>query len=155
METIHVDCWRHLEQFGINMLTGEACHHSMRLLCDVNADGRDLLLDYFGMPVTTVISNAWNSRVNSEPAVGSFMLHRGSCLQIAEFAMVRTDVKAIVYKGGDAIMGIYTQHMLEQYTKLIEDWPDTTGRWTMRTLGSSNHPHVGSRNTHAMSGRSE
>lgn len=153
METIHIHCWQDMQQFGINALTGEACAHAMRLLCDVNADGRDMLLDYLGMPMTTVVSGAWNSRVNNEPAVGSFMLHRSSLLQIAEFAMMRQNPRAIVYKGGEAIMGIFTDHMYEQYKKLVEDWPNTTGKWTMRTIGRSSQPHEGSRNTHAFTGR--
>jgi hypothetical protein len=155
METIHVDNWQHLQQFGINALTGEACAYAQRLLCDVNAEGRDMLLDYLGMPMRTVISGAWNAQVNGEDAVGSFMLHRNSLLQVAEFAMLRSHPKAIVYKGRDAIMAIYTQHMMEQYKKLVTDWPATTGQWTMRTIGQSSQPCVGSRNVHAMTGRTD
>jgi hypothetical protein len=155
METIHVDSWRDMAQFGINALTGEACAYSVRLLCDVNDDGRMLLLDYFGLPLMMAGSPAWNSQVNGQPAVASFMLHRESLLQVAEFAMLRMHPKAIVYKARSAIMGICTDDMLEEYRKLVESWPAGPDRWTMRTIGKSAQPHVGSRNTHAFTGRTE
>jgi hypothetical protein len=153
METVHIGSWGDLEQFGVNALTGEACAYGMRLLCDVNADGRDMLLDYLGLPMTTQASAPWNSSVNNEPSVGSFMLHRRELLHIAEFAMIRNGAIAIVYKADEAVMGIYTEHMAEQYQKLVDDWPNTTGKWTMRGTGKSSQPGEGSRNTHAFTGR--
>jgi hypothetical protein len=155
METISVSSWEHLQQFGINALTGEACAYAQRLLCDVNDDGRMLMVDYLGLPAMMAGSPAWNSEVNGEPAVASFMLHRNSLMQVAEFAMLRSNPKAVVYKGREAIMAIYTDHMMAQYKLLIDAWPSMTDAWTMRTLGKNTQPHVGSRNTHAYSGRTD
>jgi hypothetical protein len=152
MDTIHVSSWQDMTQFGINCLTGEACAYAMRLLCDLNEDGAGLMMDYLGVPM---LGKNWNSMVDGKPAVASVMLHRSSVLQIAEFALMRRSPKAIVYKGGEAIMGVFTQHMFEQYMKLVEDWPNTTGKWTIRTIGRSSQPHVGSRNVHAATGRTE
>jgi hypothetical protein len=156
METIHVSSWEHLKQFGINMLTGEACAYAQRLLCDVNEEGRSLLVDYFGLAGDEAVKRNWNdTQINGLDAVGSFMLHRNSLMQVAEFAMLRSNPKAVVYKGREAIMAIYTDHMMAQYKLLIDAWPSMTDAWTMRTLGKNTQPHVGSRNTHAYSGRTD
>lgn len=159
-ETIHIGSWADMQQFGINALTGEACAYAMRLLCDVNEDGRDLVVEYFGLRAAQhegeeVLPANWNSLVDGKPAVGSIMLHRQSLLQVAEFALQRSEPLAIVYKGGESVMGVYTPHMLDEYRKLIDNWPATTHRWTMRTIAASAHPHVGSRNVHAATGRTD
>ena len=41
MKTIH--CWNDLSAYGIELLTGEACGLSYRLLCDVTAAGKKLI----------------------------------------------------------------------------------------------------------------
>lgn len=152
MEAIHLHNWSDLQQLGINALTGEACKFGMRLLCDVNEDGAAIMLDYLGV---TMLSPNWNTRVNGKPSVGSVMLHRESFMQIAEFAMLRMPgLKAIVYKGGAGVTGLFTAHMAGQYVELIQNWPSTTDKWTLRRIGKPD-PNVseGSRNIHQATGR--
>jgi hypothetical protein len=152
MEAIHIHSWSDMQQLGLNVLTGEACKFAQRLLCDVNEDGAALMLDYLGV---AMLGKNWNSTVNGKPAVGSVMLHRESLLQVAEFAILRMpDLRAIIYKGGAGVSGLFTCHMTSQYLTLLKDWPSTTDKWTMRRVGKSD-PNVseGSRNIHQASGR--
>ena len=46
----HVHCWNDLRQFGINILTGEACALGMRVLCDLDEQGVRLMREVFGLP---------------------------------------------------------------------------------------------------------
>jgi hypothetical protein len=151
MDSINVHSWQDLKHFGINALTGEACKFSRRLLCDLNEDGAALMMDYLGV---TMLAQNWNSTVNDKPAVASVMLHRSTCIQIAEFALLRSPgIKAIVYNGDSSIMGVFTDKLVEQYHELVKNWPNTTAKWSMITCNANYAPGVGSRNTHAMSGR--
>lgn len=154
-ETLHINCWRDLEPLGINMLSGESCAFAMRLLCDVNETGRDLIVDYLGLPYDALLARPWNSRVNDQPSVGSILLHRDSLLQLAAFALTRDGAMAIV-NTNIGIIGLYTQELIERYTEMLAAWPETHAKWTLnrnyRVLG---HPHEGSRNVHAMTGRSQ
>ena len=65
----------HLKQYGISLLTGEACAYNMRVLCDLSQKGKKLISGYLGLPDCTFAPN-WNSTVDDEPAVASIMLPR-------------------------------------------------------------------------------
>jgi hypothetical protein len=156
-DTIIIDSWRSMEQLGINALTGEADRLSLRLLCDVNADGRELVIDYLGLPVDTLLSPSWNSSVNDAPSVGSIMLHRDSCQQLASFALFRKGALANIYLGHQ-IMGIFTEERLAQYEELAKS-SVADGNKAMQVsihrspLIGSTAPGYGTRNTHVATGR--
>jgi hypothetical protein len=153
-DSLHVYNWRDLQQFGIGILTGESCAFSMRLLCDVSAKGRTLVLDYLGLPFDTQLARNWNGHVGEEQAVGSVMLHRDSLKQIAEFAMFAMGVLACVYTRGGEVMGIFDVDLLTAYENMISAAPDD--HWDLRrNYRCPGQPSVGSRNVHAMTGRSE
>ncbi|WP_144106774.1 hypothetical protein [Paraburkholderia sp. BCC1886] len=152
MDSIHINNWQDLQHFGINALTGEACAYSTRILCDVNAEGCALLLDYFGLPPQGIVSRPWNARVKDEPAIGSFMLHRHSLRQLAEFALLRMEAKAIVYRGEDATVGLFTDELLANYEKLMQEMPSSTKQWGIRR-NYQLPKAVGSRNVHMFTNR--
>lgn len=79
-----------LHTIGINPLTGEACAFSMRILCDVNDKGAELVKDFLGLPVGTKLADAWNREVNCYPAIGSIMVERGLFPSLARFALFRS-----------------------------------------------------------------
>src|SRR6478736_5681012 len=118
-QTIHVSSWEDLKQFGINALTGEACKYAQRILCDLNEDGAALIMDYLGV---SMLRDNWNSTVNDKPAVASVMLHRGSCMQLAEFAILGMNPLAVLYRPNDSIYGIFDQKMVDDYAALLNDW---------------------------------
>jgi hypothetical protein len=153
MEAMHIDCWQHLEQLGIRALTAEACAYNMRVLCDVNEDGRALLLDYFGLPPSSALATAWNGSVQGKDTVGSFMLHRSALLPLAEFGMRRMNAEGILFKDKHAVVGLFTPDLVDKYSKLISEWPETTKAWTLQVRPKGAGPSVGSRNVHMATGR--
>ena len=68
-----INCWNDLAPFGIEILTGEACGLSYRLLCDVTEKGRKVLSVAFGIPDFT-LAEAWNTGTKEEPHIGSILL---------------------------------------------------------------------------------
>jgi hypothetical protein len=62
IQTIHLgnDTYRDI---GINILTGEACALSMRLLCELTKDAMDLYLEYTGIQINidAVSTSQWNN----------------------------------------------------------------------------------------------
>ena len=85
-----VNCWRDLEQFGICALTGEACSHAMRLLCDVTADGKRIVESFLGGRVEIAEGSNWNSRCSSGDHVGSVLLPRSILTDLGAFCLLET-----------------------------------------------------------------
>lgn len=155
-DTISLDNWHDLEQFGINSLTLGSDRLCMRLLCDVNEEGRALVLDYLGLPDETVLYKNHNSQVNGSPAIGSLMLARDSFAQLATFTLFRAGALAIIHMGTQQ-MGVFTQERLAQYEELAEACladarPMRVDIHRNPMIGST-APGQGTRNMHMMSGR--
>jgi hypothetical protein len=121
----------------------------MRILCDVNAAGRILLMDFFGLPDLLLAAN-WNSRVDGSPAIGSIMLPRGIWPELTRFAMFKQGALAVVETGGEELTSVFDQEILDRYVDLNE-----RGIVEHRIYRNykSGGPSVGSRNIHAFSGR--
>ena len=147
--SIHIHNWSDLSQFGINSLTGEACKYSMRLLCDLNDDGVDLVLDLFGLPHgETVFAKNWNSMVGNKDAVASVMLPRTVFDTLALFALFRSGVTFAAKQKDGSWVGYSAEDVV--HYKL--------DRQRLEELGYAVHVNptpaeTGSRNTHAFTGR--
>lgn len=151
-EAIQVDCWQSLEQFGIRYLTGEACAYSMRGLCDVTEQGRDILLDYLGLPPHTPLSPSWNPRIAQELTVASFMLHPSQLLPLAEFIMYRKGALAVMIRNKATLVGLFTEAKVATYEEFVRENSEMAKIWEVRRRYSVG-PSVGSRNVHQFSGR--
>lgn len=95
-ETLHVGSWNDLRTFGLNYLTGESCGYALRLLVDFDEQGRELLVDYFGLPLDTAFSSPWNSCVGDNPTVGCIHLSRDEFRPLTVFSMLRMGYKFVV-----------------------------------------------------------
>lgn len=143
--------WQDLRQFGIEVLTGEACAYSQRLLCDLNEDGALSLSAYLGLKLDAFQSN-WNSTVNGKPAIGSVMLHRNSFKDLTTFLMFNAEKCNIVHIRDGAIFG---------YKECVDYWKDEkflkylneSGEIIRNYAMQSSAPSVDGRNVHQMSGR--
>lgn len=153
-----------LQDFGVNMLTGEACAFSMRVLCDLNEDGASLIRDFLGLGHGTtreVFAENWNSTVGDSPAIASVMLTREVIPALIRFAMFRQGYQFFLTFN-------------ESWGGIAFDSEDATGNNSMLQLyidGTAamlandkarlyrnprgNHPRVGSRNVHAFTGRAD
>ncbi|MHA2085212.1 MAG: hypothetical protein ACXABD_15760 [Candidatus Thorarchaeota archaeon] len=76
------------KELGIDWLTGEACGVSMRILCDVNIDGLELLREFFGGAVP--------QHPGMNRGVNSIMLTRNTMRDLMIFAMLRNGADAVV-----------------------------------------------------------
>ena len=137
-----------LLQFGIDALTGEACAFNMRILCDVNEEGRALLADFFGIE-KTAFRPAWNRFVDGKDAVGSIMLTPNIVPELARFAFFRRGYKAVVVFANGTIHAIYSDQ------DLLQEHQASGSTVVLNPAIHSTQPHVGSRNVHAMTGRTE
>lgn len=142
-DTLHIYSWNDMAQFGLNVLTSEACAYSMRLLCDVNEDGKALLADYLGMP-DIHLADPWNSQVNGQPTVGSVMLAREMLLPLARFVLFKHGALALVEQEDGSVLGLFSTDRLDRYLEL--------GFNVLRNYSGA-QPHQGSRNTHQFTGR--
>lgn len=148
--------WRDLEDFGIDMLTGEACGLSMRLLCDVTERGKVLIERFFGGTITVKPGSNWNGGNKADPHVGSILLPSGVFSDLAAFCLIidaGAGENVATCEDGRAMS--WTWEELEHRTtqELRESWEKTYGvkRYYRRSTG----PGTGDRNTHAFSGRTE
>lgn len=154
-ESISINSWNDMEQFGINMLTAEHCAFSMRLLCDINEAGRELMADYFGLPDDTAFLPAWNTgrEINGALPVGHVMIAKGAFTALAEFTLFRAGALAIVY-AGHGLTGIFDKDLLGRYEKLVQE-NENTSIQILRNYRATDGSAIGSRNVHQMSGRAQ
>jgi hypothetical protein len=147
---MQISSFRDLEKYGINPLTGEACAYSLRLLCDVNEDGKQLLERYFGNTITIQLGSNWNSKVNNKPAIGSIMLPNSIFQSLATFIAFYAEncFAVILHKGTNGIIGC-TEEELNEYLS-FQPYLDVRRNYAHRSNSSIT---TGDRNIHQMSGR--
>jgi hypothetical protein len=149
-----------LPELGINPLTGEACAYMMRILCDVNESGVDLLCDYFGIPnyPKAALAANWNSTVGNSPAVASIMLTRSALPEIVRFYFFRKNYEYVVGRDDDINYTAFRTADIERNPALglyvdrasvFFEGDNPLRLWTNpRTINA-----VGSRNVHQFTGR--
>lgn len=139
--------YENLPEYGIQILTGEACAFGQRLLCDLNEDGITLVADFLGLnPDPLSFRPRMNSQVNGKPSLASMMLTRGTIQDILKFILCLEGWEIIVQFRGDWIGRTEETH--ERAKRF--DSPDAI---VFRNWKSPGQPSIGSRNVHAMTGR--
>lgn len=85
-----------LRPYGIEVLTGEACGLGLRVLCDVTARGRQLLMKTYGLPNLS-LHDAWNGTGLPAPHthIGSIMLAPDAYLALGIFALLDSGCSAV------------------------------------------------------------
>lgn len=148
-----------LRRLGIEFLTGEACAFNMRLLCDLNESGCDLLRDYYGLPYDAKFAPPMNSRVNDQPSVASTMIERNAFPALIRFALFRQGYQYVYGDPEGLDYTAFTDKDVEDpkqpYLKMIlageASWlPEAK---LFRNPKSPSQPSVGSRNVHQFTGR--
>ncbi len=162
-----------LNELGITALTGEACAYSMRLLCDVNQDGVELINKAFGMTlsihtdvdhagnaITSCMMRRHNSQVNGKPSVASIMLTYGMIDELIKFGIVdrHLSLGEIVVEATpirkESVNKFLWGGTREEYEERFGDDEFYHDNWSYRTYSIyEKQPRRGSMNVHAMSGR--
>lgn len=148
-----VDCWNDLRQFGIDMLTGEACAFGMRLLCDVSEKGAKTIREFFGLPYNAPLGENWNSGRNSVEGehVGSVMIPYELRSQLAVFCLLCDGAAAVSVSKSGHVVGYYPEDDAAQWAQHIEFMNEA--QVMDRTYSPMGGPRVGSRMVHLMTGR--
>ena len=134
-----------LEEYGIQLLTGERCSFGMRLLCDVNEKGKNLIERFFSVD-DIKLDSPWNLERNDKN--GSIMLSQKTLSELALFAVLTTNsIKNVMLcTDGRMILDVEEEN-IEEYKRLycyerffVLEEKDTTNKLT-------------GNNQHQMSGR--
>lgn len=143
-------------QYGINILTGEACAYCQRLLCDLSDNGKQLIADYLSIGTECFRSN-WNSTVGEDKATGSIMLpynrENGFWYELALFIMWHIEKVDIVVEFEGTFNGFTTEEWAEKSLM----WYELAAKENRVHIRSNpvipSQPQIGGRNVHAMTGR--
>ena len=133
---------RDLEQYGINVLTGESCAYGIRVLCDVNQQGKELIEEFLGGTVNIQDASNWNTAVDNKPSVGSIMLSRGTIQDLMVYILNRIHDFALVYECRGQFYGMNIRD------RDFESRDDVT-----LITCASHHPQQNGRNIHTFTGR--
>lgn len=142
-----VTCWRELEPFGIDPLTGEACGLTCRILFDVTERGRKILAKTLGIPDLN-LAEPWNRGTAADPHVGSLMLPHEMLTLVSVFALLESGCdEAWSYQGG--VVGFEPGDTRDRRGLHLDLYRDRLVR--RYAYGGT----AGDRNAHQMSGRVE
>ena len=145
--------WNDMEQFGIIPLTGESCAYSLRLLCDLTAQGRALIRSFFGLRAEpepgsgSVFQEPWNRGSAEDPHVASILLPYGLFITLSTYTLLRKGMAVFVMEGASSVLG-YEPDSDEHKEAAFCTENDRSGYWRGPKAGSD-------RNLHHMSGRTE
>lgn len=131
-----------LKEYGIKFLTAEACAYSMRLLFDLDDQGKVIIGDFFSFMKVEFAPN-WNSG-----STGSVMLPRSIMYDLMVFCLLTEPENEVAYINEEYH---YVSAMsFEEYKKISgKDNYYAKCKFYLRGPG----PYRGSRNIHAFSGR--
>lgn len=137
--------WRDLNDFGVDLLTGEACGLCYRLLCDVTANGKHIVEKCFG-GIEIRFTEPWNSGNKDDPHIGSILVPPELFIPLGAFALLESGCND-VWQVGDSLMGFEPSDSEEQRVTYESIYGPNRKR-RFRYLGTA-----GDRNVHQMTGR--
>ena len=143
-----INSWDELRPFGIDLLTGEACGLSYRLLCDVTQKGKKVIEKALGVTNLELPEN-WNRGSADEPHVGSIMLVPELLMPLAIFALLEDGCSEAWRTKSGGIVGIEVSDSLERVEARKRFYGDSDNFVRRYTYGGT----AGDRNRHQMTGR--
>lgn len=154
MPTVQFCNWNDMKAAGFDLLTGEACGLSMRVLIDVTEKGRLLFCKAFGLdPKKNALGEAWNRGTKDDPHVGSVMLTTDALPVLAVFAALEAPgvVECHVASKDGQWCGVYGFSAADLPER--DEWVETMRRFGYNVYRRGYYGTAGDRNQHAMSGR--
>ena len=146
-----------LEQFGIDLLTGEACGLGTRILCDLHTPGAEMLVrECLGLPCDVKFAEPWNSK-----GISSFMMPYDLAWTVAVHGMFRFHECDAVAVFGDMpglrcvhpLVGLRLDRNSEGQEALDEFREKYQGFGFERFIQPKNGPRRGLTMVHTMTGR--
>jgi hypothetical protein len=105
-----VSHWDALREYGIDVLTGEACSLMYRILCDLTQNGKRVVERCLSVQIQ---SENWNHGSEADPHVASIMLTREMLMPLAVFALLESGCRE-VWVTDRAAIGIEPSDTAEQ-----------------------------------------
>lgn len=138
--------WQDLREFGINVLTGEACTLGCRALVDLTENGARNLRNFFGLQSNAQFALNWNSE-----AIGSCFLPWSILPDLSAFLLIQESRCTQVFQYQDSVCGIESHDEVED----VNHWREAAGADLTRTWAPLHgQPANGLSSIHVMSGRS-
>jgi len=134
-----------LDEFGITVLTGEACGLCYRLLCDVTANGKHITEKCFG-GVEIRFTEPWNGGCKDDPHIGSILLPPEMFFPLGAFALLESGCTD-VWQLTDSLVG-FEPGDSDEHRAVYESIYGPHRKRQFRYLGTA-----GDRNVHQMTGR--
>ena len=137
-----IGSWLELHEFGIELLTGEACGLMYRILFDVTENGANIIRKCFDIDIK--FSEPWNRGSDEDRHVGSIMLSNEMLTPLAIFALLESGFNEC-WLCESGVVGFEAT-----------DNPQSVDAWKKRykcTRRFSYGGTAGSRNRHEFSGR--
>jgi hypothetical protein len=144
-----INNWQQLSEFGIVILTGEACGLSYRFLCDLTEQGKKIVEKCLGQKFTGCVEQ-WNSGPKTNPHVTSIMLPPEMFGPLAVFCLLESGCIEAWNIRGEGVIGIEVTDNRDQCVEFITKWHGTEKVRRFAYQGTAGH-----RNVHQMSGRVE
>jgi hypothetical protein len=156
MSHVTLNDYRDLQRYGLNCLTGEACAYTYRVLFDLSEEGAALVRNYLGLAPGAIFLDNWNSMVGTAPAVGSVMLSHAVVKDLMVFALLSVGNFDRVLQTVNGTIGFnLDDRMCALFLKYAKEWPQETTRLHHNCRKGGNQPHIGDRNIHQATGRTE
>ncbi len=143
-----ITCWNDLRPFGIDLLTGEACGLSYRLLCDVTQKGKQTIQKALGVANLELPDN-WNRGDPQDPHVGSIMLVPELLIPLAIFALLEHGCSEVWRTKSGDLVRIESADDLERIAAVKRLYTDTDNFVRRYAYAGT----AGDRNRHEMTGR--
>jgi len=143
-----INSWDDLRPFGIDLLTGEACGLSYRLLCDVTQKGKQTIQKALGVANLELPDN-WNRGDPQDPHVGSIMLVPELFIPLAIFALLDHGCPEVWRTKTGGLVGIESADDLERIAAVKRLYTDADNFVRRYAYAGT----AGDRNRHEMTGR--
>ena len=136
--------WRHLEEYGIVPLTGEACGLMYRILCDLTEHGQQIVEKCLGCGLT--LPESWNRGTDAAPHVGAIMLAPEMLIPLGAFALLESGCRE-VWLVSQTLIGIESTDE-DSEVELKRQFHQNNMQRRFAYAGTA-----GDRNVHMMTGR--
>ena len=143
-----ITCWDDLRPYGIDMLTGEACGLSYRLLCDVTEKGKHTIQIALGI-ANLDLHDSWNRGDSNDPHIGSLMVVPELLVPLSVFALLESGCREVYRTKSDGLLGIEPADD-PQRVDAVKRFHAENGNFVRRYAYAGT---AGDRNRHEMSGR--
>lgn len=139
--------YRDLEEYGLAVLTREACAVNMRTLFDMNQRGVELIERFLSIKLAGDTPGNWNSKVNGHAAVASVMLADNVIQDLMVYILLAVESYTFVVVTEYGAIGHHDSEMHKLYASGSADCKG------VYVNVSTDQPRRGDRNIHAMTGR--